>query len=289
MNKQGIPRIFIGNSGGKDSAAALAIAVDAVGPDRVVSVRLPSQYTSQESMDLADELARNLGVRCETVCIDGPVQAFANLLAASPAANQTSADVADENIQARVRMMILMDMAKRQGGIVAGTSNKSESALGYGTLFADFGGDYNTIKDWYATEVPQNLLWRNTHTPAISLHPITGHIPLGIINRKPTAELRPDQSDAESLGAGYDVIDPILMGLIEDGLDATAARRQAEAKLNITIEPGFAAALENRLYGAEFKRSLVNVPGPQIREASFGLGRRYPIVNHYRSTERNPA
>ncbi|HEY2836468.1 MAG TPA: NAD+ synthase, partial [Rhizomicrobium sp.] len=212
VNKNRFPGVVLGLSGGIDSALSAAVAVDALGRERVRCVMLPSRYTSQESLDDADECARRLGVPYETIEIERAVAAFGETLA--PVFAGQNADTTEENIQSRLRGLILMAMSNKFGHMVLTTGNKSEMSVGYATLYGDMCGGYNVLKDIYKTEVFALSHWRNAHSPLGALGPGGAVIPERIIDKPPTAELRANQTDQDSLPP-YDVLDGILECLVE--------------------------------------------------------------------------
>ena len=212
VNKNGFPGVVLGLSGGIDSALCAALAADALGPERVHCVMLPYRFTSSESLDDAAACAKALGVRYETVPIGGPVEAFSEALAATFAGR--TADVTEENIQSRVRGTVLMAISNKFGGMVVTTGNKSEMSVGYATLYGDMNGGYNPIKDLYKMEVYRLSRWRNSAVPKTGKAPGGTVIPKRIISKAPTAELRENQTDQDSLPP-YVVLDDILACLVQ--------------------------------------------------------------------------
>ncbi|MEO6296735.1 MAG: NAD+ synthase [Dokdonella sp.] len=262
--KNGFSKVWIGLSGGIDSALVLSIAVDALGADNVTGVRMPSRYTSGLSNDLADEQARTLGVRIETIPIEAPLQGFVDALAPSFADREP--DVTEENLQSRCRGTILMALSNKLGGLVLTTGNKSEYAVGYATIYGDMCGGYAPIKDLYKTEVFALANWRNTLGGA----PV---IPRAVIARAPSAELRDNQTDQDSLPA-YDVLDAILLRHVD-----------GEQSRDEIVRAGFDAATVDRVLHlvriSEWKRQQA-APGPKVSRRAFGLERRYPITSGWR-------
>lgn len=262
--KNGFDRIWVGLSGGIDSALVLAVAVDALGADKVTAVRLPSRYTSGQSNDLADEQARAQGVRIETVPIADPFNGFLSALA--PLFAGTMADTTEENLQSRCRGVILMALSNKFGGLLLTTGNKSEYAVGYATIYGDMCGGYAPIKDLYKTEVFALARWRNTLAGA----PI---IPQAVIDRPPSAELRDNQTDQDSLPP-YDVLDAILARHVD--------QEQSGEEI---IAAGFDAATVEHVLRLvrinEWKRHQ-SAPGPKISRRAFGRERRYPITSGWR-------
>ena len=269
--KNGFHGIVIGLSGGVDSALSAVVAVDALGSADVLGVRLPSRYTSRMSMDEAAAIATRLGIRLETFSISEPVAAAESVLA--PAFASLAADTAEENLQARVRGLLLMALSNKFGHLLLTTGNKSEMSVGYATLYGDMCGGYSVLKDLYKTEVYRLARWRNARHPAGAKGPTGEVIPPDTLTRPPTAELRPNQTDQDSLPA-YDTLDAILRGLIEE-----------ERSVEEIAATGFPLELVSRiqrlLYRAEYKRRQAP-PGVKITRRSFGRDRRYPITNQFR-------
>ena len=271
VRKNGFKGIVLGLSGGIDSALTAAVAVDALGADRVRGVRLPSRFTTRASMDDAADTAARLGIRLETVPIGQMVDAAEAALA--PAFGNRERDVTEENLQARVRGLLLMGMSNKFGELLVTTGNKSEMSVGYATLYGDMCGGYSVLKDIYKTEVYALSAWRNAHVPEDSALRSTDVIPQSSITKAPTAELRPNQTDQDSLPP-YDVLDAILHGLIEE-----------EKSVDQIVADGFDRATVSRvqrlLYSAEYKRRQAP-PGVKITRKSFGRDRRYPMTNAFR-------
>ncbi len=269
--KSGFKSVVLGLSGGIDSALVAAIATDALGPENVHCVRLPSRYTSDESMVDAEACAQALGVRLDTVAIEPGVEALDLMLAELFAGREP--DVTEENIQSRLRGTALMAISNKFGSMMLTTGNKSEMAVGYATLYGDMNGGYNPLKDLYKTEVFAICRWRNQDKPDWALGPDGEVIPEAIITKPPSAELRPDQKDEDSLPP-YDTLDAVLHGLIEE-----------ETSVEALVQKGFDRATVERvqalLYRAEFKRNQA-APGPKVSTRYFGRDRRYPIINRFR-------
>ncbi len=261
--KNGFSKVWLGLSGGIDSAVVLAMAVDAMGADNVTAVRLPSRFTAGLSNDLAAEQCAALGVRMLTVPIEAPFQGFLDALA--DAFDRRESDVTEENLQSRTRGAILMALANKHGGLLLTTGNKSEYAVGYATIYGDMAGGYAPIKDLYKTEVFGLAKWRNTVGGA----PV---IPPAVIDRPPSAELRADQLDQDSLPP-YDVLDAILRRFVD-----------LEESRDEIVAAGFDAATVDRMLRlvriSEWKRHQA-APGPKISRRAFGRERRYPISNRY--------
>ncbi len=268
VDKSGFPGVILGLSGGIDSALTAAVAADALGPQRVRCVMLPSRYTSPDSLEDAAACALAIGCPYETIGIEPAVAAFAQMLA-EPFAGR-SADITEENIQSRARGVTLMALSNKLGLMVLTTGNKSEMAVGYATLYGDMCGGYNVLKDLYKTDVYAVARWRNENAPYGG--PL-GVIPERILTKAPSAELRPDQTDQDSLPP-YDVLDGILHGLVEQEatLDEIVARG---------FEPATVERVQRLLYGSEYKRRQAP-PGVKLGHRAFGRDRRYPIVNGYR-------
>jgi len=271
VNKNRFPGVVLGLSGGIDSALSAAVAVDALGADRVRCVMLPSRYTSRDSLEDADACARLLGVGYETIEIERAVAAMGETLA--PAFAGTQAGITEENLQSRLRGVILMAISNKFGPMVLTTGNKSEMSVGYATLYGDMCGGYNVLKDIYKTEVFRLSHWRNANSPAGALGPQGLVIPERIITKPPTAELRANQTDQDSLPP-YDVLDGILGCLVEHecSFEDTVARG---------YDPATVKRIEHLLYVSEYKRRQAP-PGVKISSRNFGRDRRYPITNAFR-------
>lgn len=262
--KNGFKKVWLGLSGGIDSALVLALAVDALGAENVTAVRLPSRYTAGMSNDLAAEQCQALGVKLEAVSIEPAFKGLMESLA--PMFEGTAPDVTEENLQSRSRGMILMALANKFGGLLLTTGNKSEYAVGYATIYGDMCGGYAPLKDLYKTEVFGLSKWRNTVGGA----PV---IPPAVISRPPSAELRENQLDQDSLPA-YDVLDGILYRYID----------QEQSRTEI-VAAGYDAAVVDRVLRlvriSEWKRHQA-APGPKVSRRAFGRERRYPISNGYK-------
>jgi NAD+ synthase len=271
VNKNGFKGVILGLSGGIDSALSAAIAADALGPDRVHCVMMPSPYTSQESLDDAAECAELLGMRLDTVGIEPAMHAFDGML--RPIFDALAPDTTEENIQARSRMITLMAISNKLGHMVLSTGNKSEMSVGYATLYGDMAGGYNVLKDVYKTAVFALSRWRNQSLPRGALGPGGRVIPERIIAKPPSAELKPNQTDQDSLPP-YDKLDDILECLIEEemGVDDIVARGHERATVR---------RVWHLLEAAEYKRRQA-APGVKISRRAFGRDRRYPIVNRFR-------
>jgi NAD+ synthase len=271
VDKNRFPGVVIGLSGGIDSAVSAVMAVDALGAGRVHCVMLPYRYTSKESVDDAAELARVLGVRYDIRPIAAPVEGFDAAL--RPLFAGRAPDVTEENLQSRVRGAMLMAISNKFGAMVVTTGNKSENSVGYATLYGDMNGGFNPVKDLYKTEVYRLARWRNAHCPNDARGPAGPVIPENIIARAPTAELRENQFDQDSLPP-YEVLDDILECLVEG--DMRVAEVVARGHDLDTVR-----RVEKLLYLAEYKRRQA-APGVKITRRNFGRDRRYPITNRFR-------
>lgn len=271
VNKNGFPGVLIGLSGGIDSALSAAIAVDALGADRVHCVMMPSPYTSQESLDDAQGVVDALGMKYDSINIGPAMAAFDEML--GDAFDGCEADTTEENIQARARGITLMALSNKFGHMVLSTGNKSEMSVGYATLYGDMCGGYNVLKDIYKTTVFQISRWRNQHRPASALGAEGVVIPWNIVTKPPSAELRPDQKDEDSLPP-YDHLDDILSCFIEN-----------EMRVEEVVARGHDEATVKRIWRlldiAEYKRRQAP-PGVKISSRNFGRDRRYPITNTFR-------
>jgi len=272
VNKNGFKDVVLGLSGGIDSALCAVIAVDALGAEHVRAVMLPYRYTSQASLDDAAACARQLGCEFETVPVEAAVEGFRQVLA--PLFTGVIEGVTQENLQSRVRGTILMALSNKSGALVITTGNKSEMAVGYATLYGDMNGGFNPIKDLYKTQVYALSKWRNACKPENGKGPAGVVIPQSIIDKAPSAELREDQTDQDSLPP-YPVLDGILECLVENDLDVEMI--VARGYDRTTVE-----RVEQLLYMAEYKRQQ-SAPGVKITKKNFGCDRRYPITNHFRS------
>jgi len=261
--KNGFAKVWLGLSGGIDSSLVLAIAVDALGADNVTAVRMPSRYTAGLSNDLAQEQCDALGVKLLALPIEKPFQGYLDALAEAFAGQ--AVDTTEENLQSRTRGALMMALSNKFGGLLLTTGNKSEYAVGYATIYGDMCGGYAPIKDLYKTEVFALARWRNTVGGA----PV---IPPAVIERPPTAELRENQRDQDSLPA-YDVLDAILLRYVDQ-----------EQSRDEIVAAGFDAAVVDRVLRlvriSEWKRHQA-APGPKVSRRAFGRERRYPISNKY--------
>lgn len=271
VTKNGFPGVVLGLSGGIDSAICAAMAVDALGADKVHAIMLPYRYTSEESIQDAAECAAALGIRYDTVPIEEPVLGFTSVL--SDLFAGTKSDTTEENLQSRARGVILMAVSNKFGHMVVTTGNKSEMSVGYATLYGDMNGGYNPIKDLYKTQVYHLADWRNHNRPDGMLGPEGEVIPTNIITKVPTAELRENQTDQDSLPP-YDVLDDILNCFVEDEMSVNEIEARGHDKALIH-------KVEHLLYIAEYKRRQAP-PGVKITRRNFGKDRRYPITNRFR-------
>ncbi len=271
VQKNGFPGVVLGLSGGVDSAICAAIAVDALGPSRVYCVMLPYHYTSQESLTDAKECADALGVPYDTLPIEKPVTGFLDELA--PLFKDHKQDVTEENLQSRTRGVMLMAISNKFNLMLVTTGNKSEMSVGYATIYGDMNGGFNPIKDVYKMQVFDLCRWRNEHKPAGALGPDGVVIPPNIITKPPSAELREDQRDDDSLPP-YEVLDDILQGLVEREMSVADIVGKGHDEQMVK-------KIEHLLYIAEYKRRQA-APGIKITSRNFGRDRRYPITNRFR-------
>ncbi|MFO1173612.1 MAG: NAD+ synthase [Paracoccaceae bacterium] len=272
--KSGIGKVLLGLSGGIDSALVAAVAADALGPANVRCVMLPSAYTSQHSLDDAAAVARKLGCRLDTLPIEGPRDAVEAALAPLFAGQKPG--IAEENIQSRLRGLLLMALSNKFGEMLLTTGNKSEMAVGYATIYGDMAGGYNPLKDLYKTRVFETCRWRNAQHRPWMKGPKGMVIPERVIDKPPSAELRDNQKDEDSLPP-YPVLDGILERLVEG--DQSVAEVVAAGFDRATVKK-----VESLLYGAEWKR-FQSAPGVRLTKKAFWLDRRYPIVNRWRDDE----
>ncbi|NBT33744.1 MAG: NAD+ synthase, partial [Rhodobacteraceae bacterium] len=271
MRKTGFKKVLLGLSGGIDSAIVATIAVDALGAENVRCVMLPSEYTSQSSLDDAAAVARNLGCKLDSVSIAGARAAVTEALA--PLFDGLKPDLTEENIQSRLRGVLLMAQSNKFGEMLLTTGNKSEVAVGYATIYGDMAGGYNPIKDLYKMRVFETCRWRNANHRDWMKGPSGTVIPVSIIEKPPSAELRPDQKDEDSLPP-YEVLDEILDMLVDQ-----------EKSVTDCVAAGFdrdvVKKIEHLIYISEYKR-FQSAPGTRLTKRAFWLDRRYPIVNLWR-------
>jgi NAD+ synthase len=273
VDKNGFPGIVLGLSGGVDSALVAALAVDALGAERVHCVMLPYRYTSQDSLADAAACAKALGARYDTIAIAEPVDGFVRAL--QPLFAGRKPDTAEENMQSRARGTILMAISNKFGAMLLTTGNKSEMSVGYCTIYGDMNGGFNPIKDLYKMEVYRLCAWRNAHVPAGAKGPGGVVIPVNILTKAPTAELRENQKDQDSLPP-YEELDDILVCLVEKEMSLPRIIARGHA-------PDVVKKIERLLYIAEYKRRQA-APGVKISSRNFGRDRRYPITNRFRET-----
>jgi len=271
VNKNGFKNVVLGLSGGIDSAICAALAVDALGEERLRAVMMPYRYTSKDSLKDAEDCAKALGCRYDIVPIFEPVDGFSHALAGL--FEGTKEGITEENLQSRARGTILMAISNKFGSMVVTTGNKSEMSVGYATLYGDMNGGFNPIKDLYKMQVYAISAWRNTTVPPGALGPSGEVIPKNILDKAPSAELRENQTDQDSLPP-YPVLDDILECLVENemGVDDIVARGH---------DRDIVHRIEHLLYVAEYKRRQA-APGVKITKKNFGRDRRYPITNRFR-------
>jgi NAD+ synthase len=266
VTRNGFPGVILGLSGGIDSALSAAVAVDALGPDKVRGVMLPSKYTSDESLEDARECARLLDCRHDVIPISPGVEAFEQML-------PQMSGLAAENVQARLRMVALMAESNSGGEMLLTTGNKSEMSVGYATLYGDMAGGYSVLKDAYKTTVFALSRWRNANRPEQGLGPDGPVMPARVITKPPSAELRPDQKDEDSLPP-YSVLDRILEGLVDKEMSVGEVANMTGEKTALVAE------IETKMLRAEYKRRQAP-PGVKIGARNFGRDRRYPISNFF--------
>jgi NAD+ synthase len=271
VGKSGFKSVVLGLSGGVDSALVAVIAADALGPEHVRCVMLPSRYTSDTSLEDAAAVAEALGVAHPEVSISGAVSAIGQGLAEQ--FEGLEPDVTEENIQSRLRGVYLMALSNKFGELLLTTGNKSEMAVGYATLYGDMNGAYNPIKDLYKTRVFETCHWRNANHRPWMMGPSGEVVPVRVIEKPPTAELREGQKDEDSLPP-YPVLDAILERLVEDQLSTAEIVAQGFDRTTVMKVQGL-------LYASEFKR-FQSAPGVKLTHRAFWLDRRYPIVNRWR-------
>lgn len=268
--KAGFDRVVIGLSGGVDSALVATIAADALGPQSVRAVMLPSEYTSKGSLDDAAELSTNLNCRYDYLSIEEGRLAISETL--SDLFKGTKTDLTEENIQSRLRGLLLMAISNKFGEMLLTTGNKSEVSVGYSTIYGDMAGGYNPIKDLYKTRVFDICRWRNENTRPWMKASGINVIPINIIEKPPSAELRPDQKDSDSL-PDYFILDGILKILVDE--DGTI-----EDCINAGFREEDAKRIQKLLFMNEYKR-YQSAPGTRLSKRAFWLDRRYPIVNQW--------
>ena len=271
VDKNRFPGVILGLSGGIDSAISAAVAVDALGPERVRTVMMPSPYTSRDSLEDAAEVARLLGIRLDSISIEPAMRAYADML--KPQFDGSNSGVAEQNIQSRARGMTLMALSNKFGHMVLSTGNKSEMSVGYATLYGDMCGGYSVLKDVYKTTIFALCRWRNQALPHGARGPAGRIMPERVITKAPTAELKPDQRDEDDLPR-YATLDAILECLVEN-----------EMSVDDIVAEGHDRAIVERVWRmldrAEYKRRQAP-PGVKITRRAFGRDRRYPITNAFR-------
>ncbi len=272
VNANGFPGVVLGLSGGIDSALSAAVAVDALGADRVWCVMMPSRFTSQSSLNDAAECARMLGCKLDSIPIQPAIEGFDIMLEGSFA--DKDVDTTEENIQSRIRGVTLMALSNKFGHMLLTTGNKSEMSVGYATIYGDMAGGYSVLKDAYKLTVFELSRWRNAHKPPMGMGPDGPVMPDTVITKPPSAELREDQKDSDSLPP-YEILDPILHGLIEEELGVSALMTRGFDRDVVT-------RIERLLYTAEYKRRQAP-PGVKLSPKNFGRDRRYPITNAFRT------
>ena len=275
IEKNNFPGVVIGISGGIDSAFSACVAVDALGSDRVKGIMMPSKYTSNASVEDATLLGKNLNIEMMSLSIEEAALAYESTL--KNVFEGTEQDITEENIQSRIRGMLLMAYSNKFGYMVMTNGNKSEVSVGYSTLYGDMCGGFSVIKDLYKVDVYKLAEWRNDNHPSISLHKKNNVVPVNIISKAPTAELKPNQKDEDSLPP-YEILDKILYELVEKESSVTDI-------VNLGFDEDTVIKVQGLLYNSEYKRRQ-SAPGVKVSERNFGLDRRYPITNRFRDTKR---
>jgi NAD+ synthase len=271
VSKTGFKKVLLGLSGGIDSALVAVIAVDALGSENVRCVMLPSEYTSDSSLDDATKIAENLKCTLNNVSISEPQSGVKNVL--SGLFEGLDHDITEENIQSRLRGLLLMAMSNKFGEMLLTTGNKSEVAVGYATIYGDMSGGYNPLKDLYKTRVFEISKWRNSNHRPWMRGPNTELINGSVLNKAPSAELRDNQKDEDSL-PDYDILDSILKGFIDD-------EKSVAEIVNMGFDRKVVKEIEHLIYISEYKR-YQSAPGTKLSRRAFWLDRRYPIVNQWR-------
>ncbi|SOC26755.1 NAD+ synthase [Thalassospira xiamenensis] len=277
VGKNGFPGVVIGMSGGLDSALTATIAVDALGADKVCGIRMPSIFTSDDSMTDARVQAELLDICLETVPIAAGVQSIEDMMSDLFAGKDR--DVTEENMQARMRAMVLMAFSNKFGHLVLSTGNKTEISVGYSTLYGDMCGGYNALKDVLKTRVREMANWRNWKRPKFGYGPGGIVVPTRVLSKAPTAELSPNQTDEETLGS-YEILDAALVELIDNLHSVESTAKIVSEKLHVDLETAtwVTRGAANRLVKAEYKRRQ-SCPGPVISKQAFDKGWRRPITN----------
>ncbi len=271
FRKTGFSKAVLGLSGGVDSALVAVVAADALGPENVRCVMLPSEYTSEHSLEDAAGVANALGCRLDTIPISGPRAAVTEAL--GPLFEGREADVTEENVQSRLRGLLLMALSNKFGEMLLTTGNKSEVAVGYATIYGDMSGGYNPLKDMYKIRVFETCRWRNANRRDWMKGPGGEVIPTRVIDKPPSAELREDQKDEDSLPP-YEALDRMLEALIDD-------EKSVEEVVAMGFDRATVKKIERLIYIAEYKR-FQSAPGTRLTPRAFWLDRRYPIANRYR-------
>ena len=269
--KSGFEKVVLGLSGGIDSALVAVIASDAIGSANVRSIMLPSPYTSQTSLIDATDLVENLGCKSDTLPINDSLTAIDKTLSSTFEGRKI--DLTEENIQSRLRGLLLMAVSNKFGEMLLTTGNKSEVSVGYSTIYGDMAGGFNPIKDLYKTKVFEISKWRNKNHRSWMKGPPGSIIPDNIITKAPTAELRPNQKDSDSL-PDYPDLDAILTILVDEDGSTSDCLKAGYNKSDVS-------KVEKLLYGSEYKR-FQSAPGTRLSQRAFWLDRRYPIVNKWR-------
>ena len=275
IEKNNFPGVVIGISGGIDSAFSACVAVDALGSNKVKGIMMPSKYTSNASVEDATLLGKNLNIEMISLSIEEAALAYESTL--KNVFEGTEQDITEENIQSRIRGMLLMAYSNKFGYMVMTNGNKSEVSVGYSTLYGDMCGGFSVIKDLYKVDVYKLAEWRNDNYPSISLHKKDNVVPVNIITKAPTAELKPNQKDEDSLPP-YEILDKILYELVEKESSVTDI-------VNLGFNEDTVIKVQGLLYNSEYKRRQ-SAPGVKVSERNFGLDRRYPITNRFRDTKR---
>ena len=268
--KNGFRKVVFGLSGGIDSALAAALSVDAIGFENVNCFMLPSKFTSQNSNDDAVDLANRLNIELENLSIEEVYNSVEKLLHKN--FDKMEKDITEENIQSRVRALLLMAISNKFGNMLISTSNKSESAVGYSTLYGDMSGGFAPLKDVWKTDVIGLCNWRNKNAPKISKFQEINIIPKNIISKPPTAELKENQKDSDSLPE-YDQLDKILALAIED-------MKSEEEIIGLGYDQKIVIKVLSLLRNSEYKR-FQSPPGPKLGKKAFGRDRMYPLTNKF--------
>jgi NAD+ synthase len=274
VNKNRFPGVVLGISGGIDSAFSTCVAADALGSEKVKGILMPSKFTSNESNKDANELGKNLDIGLESISIEKIVKSYDSTL--DPLFKDSNQGITEENIQSRIRGSLLMAYSNKFGHMVLTNGNKSEVSVGYSTLYGDMCGGFSVVKDLYKRDLYKLAEWMNKNVPSISLLKKILLIPKNILTKEPTAELKANQMDKDTLPP-YEVLDKILYFLVEK-----------ESSISEIVDAGFevdiVTKVQNMLYNSEYKRRQA-APGVKISERNFGYDRRYPITNAFRDSK----